>query len=184
MSTTRTVVVLLAAGLSRRLGRPKQLLEYHGKPLIRHAAEIAVSARCDETIVVVPPHELRDVLHGLPVTILDNPHAAEGVSTSIRAAVDAAEGARLLFMLCDQPRITTVHLQMIVNTDAPIVATGYSGIAGVPAAFDPRFAPELRALQGDRGARAVIQSHGDEVKVIPFEDAAFDIDTEDDYRGV
>ena len=184
VSLVRAVIVLLASGLSRRLGRPKQLLDYRGKPLIRHVAEIAISAGANETIVVVPAGQFRDLLADLPVTLIENPDAEEGISAAIRRAVEAAGEARILFTVCDQPRVTAAHLRAILDRSAPIVATGYSSIAGVPAAFDPGFAPELLALRGDRGARSVIQAHPDALDVIPFPDAAFDVDTEDDYRRV
>jgi CTP:molybdopterin cytidylyltransferase MocA len=85
-------------------------------------------------------------------------------------------------MLCDQPLITVEHLRNLLAIDAPIVATRYSNIAGVPAVFAPEFAADLLALRGDRGARAVIEAHRDVTRVVPFEDAAVDIDTADDLR--
>ena len=85
-------------------------------------------------------------------------------------------------MLCDQPLITIEQLLDLIATDSPIVATGYAGIAGVPAVFAPEFASELLALRGDRGARTVIEAHRDVTHVVPFEDAAVDIDTTDDLR--
>jgi molybdenum cofactor cytidylyltransferase len=62
------------------------------------------------------------------------------------------------------------------------VATGYAGMAGAPAVFAPSLVPDLLALRGDRGARVVIEAHRDMAKVVPFEDAAVDIDREDDLR--
>ncbi|HEV8658829.1 MAG TPA: nucleotidyltransferase family protein [Thermoanaerobaculia bacterium] len=173
------VCAVLAAGLSTRLGRPKQLLEFRGKPLIRHAAEVAV--RVGKTIVVVPSGQFHDLIKDLDVTIIDNDRPQDGVSVSIHRAVEAARGARILFTLCDQPLVTSEHLRALVAEDAPIVATGYRGIAGVPAVFAPQFASELLALRGDRGARSVIDAHRDETTVIPFEDAGVDIDTDADY---
>ena len=85
-------------------------------------------------------------------------------------------------MLCDQPLITVQHLRALIASDAPIIATGYAGIAGVPAVFAPEFVPELLALRGDRGARVVIAAHRDIARVVPFEDAAVDIDRQDDLR--
>ena len=169
---TRTVALVLAAGQSKRLGRPKQLLDWHGEPLVRHAARVALGAGCDETIVVVQPGALREALDGLAVTIIDNPDFEEGMSSSIRFAPDA----RVLITLCDQPLVTSEHLRALLAVDAPIVATGYAGIRGVPAVFAPRFVDELRALRGDRGAKAVIAVHAEDVAAITFEDAAVDID--------
>jgi molybdenum cofactor cytidylyltransferase len=85
-------------------------------------------------------------------------------------------------MLCDQPLITIDHVRELIAIDAPIAATGYTGIAGVPAVFAPEFASELLALRGDRGARVVIEAHRDITRVVTFENAAVDIDTADDLR--
>jgi molybdenum cofactor cytidylyltransferase len=104
-----------------------------------------------------------------------NPDADEGMASSIRAGVARAGAeSRILITLCDQPRVTAAHLRALIAMDAPIVASGYAGIAGVPAVFAPALIPELLALRGDVGARAVIERHG--AHVIPFEDAAFDVD--------
>lgn len=159
------MAVVLAAGSSSRLGRPKQDLVYQGETLLARAIRIAREV-ADEVVVV---------------TRENNPDTDEGIASSIRVGVrEAGEDARVLIMLCDQPLITAAHLAALLATDAPIAATGYRGIAGVPAVFAPRFLPELLALRGDRGARAVIEAHREIVKVLTFEDAGVDIDTEED----
>lgn len=157
----RVIAIVLAAGTSSRLGRPKQALLVDGETLLDRAVRIAREA-AGEVLVV---------------DRTNNPGADEGIASSIRVGVEAAGAdARILVTLCDQPRVTAEHLRALIAVDAPIVATGYSGIAGVPAIFAPRFVPELLALRGDRGARAIIERHRDEVHVIAFEDAAIDID--------
>jgi CTP:molybdopterin cytidylyltransferase MocA len=155
----RVVALVLAAGASRRLGRPKQTVVFEGETLLDRATRIAREV-ADEVIVV---------------TRENNPSADEGMASSIRVGVArAGNDARILITLCDQPRVTAAHLCALIAVDAPIVASGYAGIAGVPAVFAPTLIPELLALQGDVGARAVIERHG--AHVIPFEDAAFDVD--------
>jgi len=155
----RVVAIVLAAGFSRRLGRPKQDVVFDGETLLDRARRLA-SEVADEVIVVT-----RD----------NNPEAEEGMASSIRAGVSSAPaGSRILIMLCDQPLLTAEHLRALIAANAPIVATGYSGIAGVPAVFAPHLTPELLALRGDIGARALITRHG--AHVIPFEDAAKDVD--------
>jgi molybdenum cofactor cytidylyltransferase len=176
----RTVAIVLAAGESKRLGRPKQLIVYDGEPLVRRAVRVALGAGCDETIVVVQPGMLDEVLRDLPVTLVDNDEYRQGMSTSIARGIAAAGDARVLITLCDQPLVTSAHLRELLSIDAPIVATEYNGLRGVPAVFARPFAAELCALRGDRGARAVIAAHGDEVQAIRFEDAAVDIDTDAD----
>ena len=177
--TIRCVAVVLAAGSSSRLGQPKQLLLYRGVPLVRHAAQVALEAGCDETLVIGP---YARELAGLPVTAVDNPEAAEGMSSSIRLVVERAGGSRILFTVCDQPLVTSDHLRALLAIDAPIVATAYAQTIGVPAVFGPQYADELRTLRGDSGARRMIHAHRDEVATVRFEDAALDIDTIDDYQ--
>jgi len=161
------VAVILAAGFSTRLGTSKQDIVFEGETLVERAERLA-RAVADEVIVVTPAL---------------NPDAAEGIASSIRAGVRlAGDNARVLIMLCDQPLITIEHLRELLAIDAPIVATGYADIAGVPAVFAPEFASELLALLGDRGARVVIEAHRDVTRVVPFEDAAVDIDSADDLR--
>ncbi|HXH92233.1 MAG TPA: nucleotidyltransferase family protein [Thermoanaerobaculia bacterium] len=163
----RVVAIVLAAGSSTRLGRPKQSIVLDGETLLQRAERVA-RAVADEVIVVT--EEL-------------NPDAAEGIASSIRTGVRlAGDDARILITLCDQPLITAEHLRALLGVDAPIVATGYAGTAGAPAVFAPSLIRELLALRGDRGARAVIEAHRDIAKVVPFEDAAVDIDREDDVR--
>jgi molybdenum cofactor cytidylyltransferase len=163
----RVVAVVLAAGSSTRLGRPKQTIVVDDETLLQRAERVARSV-ADEVIVVT------DQL---------NPDAAEGIASSIRTGVRlAGHDARILITLCDQPLITAEHLRALLEVDAPIVATGYAGIAGAPAVFAPSLVPDLLALHGDRGARVVIEAHRDIMRVVPFEDAALDIDHEDDVR--
>lgn len=181
---TRTVAVVLAAGASTRLGSSKQLLDYHGQPLVRHAAKVALAAGCDQTIVVISSPEVAAQLRDLPVTLIQNPHAEEGIASSIRTAVEAAGPVRILFTLCDQPLITSDHLRALLATSSPIAATGYNEVAGAPAVFGPEFRTELLALQNDRGARAIIESHPNLVALVPFENARLDLDTEQDLQAV
>ncbi|HEX3071461.1 MAG TPA: nucleotidyltransferase family protein [Thermoanaerobaculia bacterium] len=163
----RVVAIVLAAGSSTRLGRPKQSIVLDGETLLERAERVARSV-ADEVIVV---------------TQQLNPDAAEGIASSIRTGVRlAGDDARIIITLCDQPLITAEHLRALLDVDAPIAATGYAGTAGVPAVFAPSLVPELLALRGDRGARAVIEAHRDIARVVPFEDAAVDIDREDDVR--
>lgn len=170
------VALVLAAGSSSRLGRPKQQLLFRGETLLARAVRNA-SHVADQVIVVSNEPLVLDV------SVVVNEHASEGIASSIRAGVAAAKGAsRILVTLCDQPLVTDRHLRMLLAGGSPIVATGYRGIAGVPAVFSSRFFDELLALEGDRGARVVIEAHPDSVTVIPFEDAAVDVDTEDDVK--
>lgn len=167
--------IVLAAGASKRLGRPKQLVHFEGEPLVVRAARIAASVA--PTIVVISSAPVRETLKGLKVAIVENAEADEGMASSIRSGVAAADGD-VLITLCDQPFVTSEHLRALVDAGAPIAATGYRGITGVPAFFGKKFRKDLLALRGDTGARRVIDAHPDEVVTVPFEPAGFDVDTD------
>jgi molybdenum cofactor cytidylyltransferase len=170
----QVTAIVLAAGSSTRLGRPKQLLEIDGETLLARATRVAREALhglAGNVVVIVPP--------SLGVEGLVNHHADEGIASSIRLGVRACEGDVLL-VLCDQPRITAAHLRALVDAHASIAATAYDGILGVPAYFAAAFRDELLALRGDAGARRVIEAHRDLVVAVPFAEAAFDVDTEAD----
>ena len=177
-------IIVLAAGASKRLGRPKQLLLYEGETLLARAVRIASAVA--PTVVVIS-EECRDglqpVLCGLKPapTFLVNDQRDEGIASSIRAGVAATEGD-ILLMLCDQPLITSDHLRALIEAGSPIAATGYNGISGVPVFFAAKFRDELLALRGDVGAKGVIDRHRDELVTVPFEAAALDVDTADEYN--
>jgi molybdenum cofactor cytidylyltransferase len=172
---SRVTAVVLAAGGSSRLGAPKQLLPFRGTTLLQHAIDTAREA-CEQVRVVVNP-ALRDAGRGVELVV--NEEWEEGIASSIRRGVEGLHTAALL-LLCDQPLVTAEHLRALIAAGAPIAATGYHGISGVPAFFAARFLDELRALRGDEGARRLIERHG--AATIPFEQAAFDVDTPADAQ--
>ncbi len=106
------------------------------------------------------------------------------LTQGIRSLSDLADG--VLLMLADQPLVSVEHLQSLVSAwnSSPhtICASAYADTQGPPVIFPSRFFDELMALQGDRGARAVIESNGDQAMTILFEDAAIDIDTPGDLN--
>jgi xanthine/CO dehydrogenase XdhC/CoxF family maturation factor/CTP:molybdopterin cytidylyltransferase MocA len=190
--TDETAVVILAAGGSRRLGRPKQLVEIEGQSLVRRAAEAALAAGPGSVHVVVGAEVagVRDELSGLPVDLVINDAWREGVASSIRAAIDAIERRErpvetLILMLCDQPGVSGDVLRRLLDayraTRAPVVASRYPEGPGVPALFHAELFPALKTLNGDVGARQLIRHLDRDVVTIPFA-LPEDVDTEGDVE--
>ncbi len=130
---------------------------------------------------------MRAELAGLDVRIVENPNAAKGLSTSVRAGLEALTTSRpdaVLFMTCDQPLLTPDVLPKLVAAYAarrpPAVACEYGGTVGVPALFDRSLFGELRALEGDQGAKRVLQQHLAQTVRVPFEGGELDVDTPED----
>lgn len=141
---------------------------WDGETLLHRAARIAREA-CDDVVVVTRPEFVPELLPDVRVVI--NDHAEEGIASSIRLGVAACDDAVLL-MLCDQPHVTAAHLRAMIDTNAPLVATGYAGVAGVPALFGARYRDALLALRGDKGAQSLLGG----AVVVACEAAAVDVD--------
>jgi molybdenum cofactor cytidylyltransferase len=172
--------VILAAGASRRLGRPKQLVPWAGETLLKRAVRAAQA--CDPVLVVVGfrAEAMAAELTGLPVTLVANPEWEEGMASSIRRGVRAlppgAPGA--LFLVCDQPAVDAALVARLLEAQRAcpdaVIACGYAGTRGTPALFPARCFPHLQELRGDRGARGLLQ--GEAVLVVSFPEGAMDID--------
>lgn len=181
---TRLSAVLVAAGASRRLGRPKQLLDWHGEPLVRRAARAALDAGVDELVVVLgaEAEAVQAALEGLDVRIVEHPGWPEGMGSSIAAGVGAATGDAVLVLTCDQPGVDAALLRLLVEAmqaGHTRVACAYSGVVGVPALFSaPADFAALRALSGEQGARGILRSDAHAVCAIAAAQAAHDIDDE------
>jgi molybdenum cofactor cytidylyltransferase len=173
------------------MGRAKQLLPYRGSTLLRHAATTALASRCRPAVVVVGAESdaMRAALAGVPVRIVDNPMWEKGMGTSIRTGMGALEPDSLvpgvLIMLCDQPAVTAMLLNRLIDEfermDSTIIASAYDGVAGVPAIFDRRLFGELLCLEDAQGARQLFERYGDSLRTIPFAEGAMDVDTLQDY---
>lgn len=186
-------IMILAAGASTRMGRPKQLLPYGEHSFLRHTAEVAVASGYQPIVVVLGAYaeQTRSELSQLPVQVVENGQWSKGMGTSIQVGIqalstmsDPVEAAVLT--LCDQPfvsaRIITRLIEAYRITGQPIVASAYSGTLGVPALFRHSFFPKLMALSSREGAKQVIQKHPQEVVSIPFPEGTIDIDTPKDYE--
>ncbi len=192
LESGRVGIVILAAGGSARLGEPKQLLPFEGRSLLRRTVEAALASRCEPVAVTVGAREeqMRAELAGLPVRIVRNAAWSEGLSTSVKAGLDAIEGEvdAIIFTPCDQPALDADMLNRLIaaheTSGKPIVVSGYGEAWGAPMLVARRFWPELKALHGDRGAQPVAYRHAGEVECVPFPEGACDIDTREDYEAL
>ncbi|HLM57503.1 MAG TPA: nucleotidyltransferase family protein [Pyrinomonadaceae bacterium] len=184
--------VILAAGSSSRMGRPKQTLHYRGESLLRSAALAALGAGCRPVVVVTGAHaELsRRELDGLDVREVSNPLWETGMASSIRAGVEGLLGAApaaaaAVLMLCDQPHVTAEVISGLLaahrDTGSPVVACEYGGSFGVPALFARSLFDELARLEGAAGAKQVVKRHASEAHFLSFPKGEVDVDTPEDF---
>ncbi|MFI5338062.1 MAG: NTP transferase domain-containing protein [Opitutales bacterium] len=192
MAESRTWgLVLLAAGASRRMGRPKQLLPVQGMPLVRRVALTALAAPVSPVVVVLGAHaaEVTLALAGLPVCLALNPGWEEGMGSSLRFGAETALGLApglqgLIVAMADQPNLTASHLVKLLEkqreTGRSVVATESGGVLQPPVLFTAAHFTQLLALHGETGARAVLQSSAEAPAVVPAADLR-DLDTPADY---
>ena len=189
--------IVLAAGSSSRLGRPKQLLPLQGEPLLRFTLRRILTTSLDAVYVVLGHHgdNITRAIEDLPVRIVYNPHAERGQSTSVLAglnAVAAAEPDAVMFLLGDQPLVDPEVVNRLISlwreTRTGVVAPRYTGYPGRnPILFDRLVLPELMTLTGDIGARDIVRAHqmrGDISLVDVDAPAPRDVDTEADYLAL
>lgn len=189
-STSRTAGIILAAGGSERLGRPKQLLFWCGKPFIAQVVESAISAGLDPVIVVTGADEEKVVqaVGDLPVNCIHNPHWSNGQSTSMKAGVAILPQTcdRAMFLLSDQPQISPLLLRALIERHneqwAPITAPMIREQRGNPVLFGREVFSALSAISGDQGGRGVFNQFN--VDFIPWIDdrALMDVDQIGDYE--
>jgi len=183
---------ILAAGSARRMAGEKVLLEIGGQPLLRRIVREVVAVGLSEILVVANEQNRAGVfaaLSDLPVQILVNRHAAQGMGTSIALAACSvtATSRALLLLQGDQPFIDRGMLRRLIaewKKAAPsFVAASYGGVVTTPVLFAEPMLAELRELDGDRGAKSILRRHADDGREIVFPIwRGFDVDTPEDYR--
>ena len=184
--------VILAAGSSSRMGRPKQTLQFQGKSLLRRATLAALDAGCRPVVVVTGAHaELSGrELDQLDVREAFNPDWETGMGSSVRAGIERlisidGDVAAAVLLLCDQPHVTSNVISSLVaahhTTGKPLIASAYGESFGVPALFSRTLFTELMQLAGSSGAKEIIKRHAAEAHFLPFPGGEVDVDTPDDF---
>ena len=184
--------MLLAAGASRRFGRPKLLAEIDGLPMVRRSALAALETGLPLIVVVgAYADDVRASLRGLPVRFVHNAAWAQGMGGSIACAAAAlADGgempAAVIILPADLPRVGGAQLTRLLEVHQQfagrILVSDLGHAGGPPCLFPQHYFNALQQLSGDTGARSVVGSHPMEVTRVPMPEAAFDVDTPDDLR--
>jgi molybdenum cofactor cytidylyltransferase len=206
--TLSITAIVLAAGTSSRMGRPKQLLDWGGKTLLCHVAEVALASTVDEVVVVLNKdsgfriqdseiqRQQRDVLATLEaagakkLTIVDNEEYRSGQASSLKAglAALAANSEAALVLLVDQPLVTPSLLNTLITAyraaNAWALIPRYKGQRGNPVLLGKPLFAELQQLQGDSGARAVLQRYREHIAWLDLDHPAIiaDVDTPEAYH--
>lgn len=193
---SRVGIVILAAGMSTRLGRPKQTLPLAGEPIVAHVGLRAGESRASRVIAVVGAarEETMSALEDVVDEIVINHAFADGQGSSIAAGIRHLQSTAhmlgaceaVVFLLGDQPGIEPTTINAAISAwerGAGIVLAQYRDQAGHPVLFDRAYWPELLTLNGYQGGKQVIAAHPDAVVYVPVDTIApLDIDTETDWR--
>ena len=169
-------MIYLAAGLSSRYGSNKLLETIEGKPMYRHLLDILTIMKEEEpqryeVVVVTAYDEIGEASKTLPVKVVRNEHQDLGISHSIQLGIKACgeigKHDHIMFCVADQPYVQEDELfgfiHMYLRSHKGIGCLSYNGVLGNPVIFQEKFVPELLALIGDTGGKAVVKAHPQEL---------------------
>ncbi len=188
-----TGIIILAAGSSSRLGRPKQNVVYNGNTLLQNTINAALATDCEKIMVVLGANYelILPTIEHFNINILPNKNWQEGMASSIRLGLASLlelqpESKQVIFTVCDQPYLSPEILNGLIvtqnQTKANIVASNYGEHLGVPVLFGQCYFAELMQLIGDEGAKKLVKKYIEQVENYPFLLGEVDIDTLDDLE--
>jgi molybdenum cofactor cytidylyltransferase len=192
---TQIEILILAAGASRRLGQPKQLVRYQGATLINRMANEALRANIGSVTVVTGFNNeaMAEEIKGLNVEIVFNDEWQEGIGSSIRNGLrflldKKPKTNAILLTMVDQPFVDAEHLQKLANAYDPsrpmIIASAYAGTFGVPVLVDNFYFDMLLGLKGDEGGKKIFVNYLKNIVEIPFIEGSIDIDEQEDLKSL
>jgi molybdenum cofactor cytidylyltransferase len=189
----RTAGVVLAAGSSRRMGTPKQLLDFGGRPLLEVVVSHACASRLDEVVVVLGAASDRicNTVDFGRARLICNPAHMSGMASSLRAGMHALDDEvdRAIVILGDQPDISSRLIDELLDlqgtSDLPAAALSFDGLLHPPVVLGRELWADLETLDGDVGCRALIRQRPELVAALPHgmgHKHPADIDTPEDYE--
>jgi molybdenum cofactor cytidylyltransferase len=187
-------IIILAAGTSTRMGRPKQLLPFQGITFIRFVIRTALETCCGPVLVVLGANadDVRQDVEKEHTEWVVNSEWSTGMRTSIQTGMKRILNTSpileaVVMLTCDQPYLNATHLLRLMETHRRtreyVVASRYSGTLGIPALFDRFVFPELLHLTGN-GGKQVIEKYAAGSAGVPFPQGEIDIDTPLDYANL
>ena len=192
-SKNKTGIIILAAGNSSRLGEPKQLLVYNETNLLKNTIE-AASLMPNSLVIVVTGsnHKLiEQQLDAAKISISFNADWESGMSSSIVKGLNdlltlSPNIEKCIISVCDQPFISNAIFESLLGnyheSGKGIIASAYSETLGTPVLFAQKYFNELLELEGQEGAKKIINKFMDDTFAVPFEKGNIDIDTPEDYN--
>ena len=177
--------MVLAAGGSSRYGQCKQLVEINGSSLVRLAVVKLSSLFPHDRINVVIGADSEAVAQSvsdLPVNVVLNEHWQQGLASSLKAGLNSVEPdcRAVMITLCDQVLVTEDHLRLLLDqwlaNPSQIMASAYADTVGTPAIIPVEYYPQILALEGDAGAKSILNNNAGRVRTLPIPEAEFDLD--------
>ncbi|MCC5939588.1 MAG: nucleotidyltransferase family protein [Lunatimonas sp.] len=186
-----TGLIILAAGNSSRLGRPKQLITAGRTHLMGHVLEEAEKVTFHKKVLVLGAYsdDLINEIYSTSFEVVINEKWQQGMSSSIHAGLAhlLADSSidQVMILLCDQPFLDSDVLLRLLDrseeSEKGIIASSYGESLGVPVIFKKPYFPYLLEMKGQGGAKQLVRQFKDDVDTVPFPNGHIDIDTEEDY---
>ena len=183
--------ILLAAGESKRMSKPKQLLPFGRSTILEQSIDNLLSSKANEVIVVLGhrAEEMRNKIATRPVKIAINPNYHQGMGTSIATGLSLVDGKAeaVMLALADQPLVDSKVIDLVIDGfmayNKGVVIPTYQGRRGHPVIFAIKYKGELSGLKGDIGGRQIIEEHPDDILELAVDspDINIDIDTAENY---
>lgn len=188
----KTAILILSAGSSSRMGKPKQLLPFKNTTLLGNAIEQAKNSKADSVFCVLGSNAkiIEKEIEKSNSKIIYNPNFKDGLSSSIVAGVQHLKNSfdNILVMLADQPNVDATYLNELIKTSkenpSKIISSNYQNNKGVPAVFPKIYFQQLLKLEGDKGAKEFLNNQSSNLIVVKNLINLVDIDTQEDYQNL